>query len=158
MKQNEKHPHKAAVLATAIFKRQWVDSGEVSAVDFYNNLSVYNRNTVDAHLADIMQAADVPQPAKMPLLSDVEIIRDHNEWRKANSEDEAPMPYPHSAELVGRAMERVCELVPEYVRLAEYVIDLHLLSIQDFAYKYNLSSGHGNLAFVAYTAKELLEK
>lgn len=121
MKQNEKHPHKAAVLATAIFANDWVESGEVSAVDFYNSLDEQRKSHLAWQLEKIMQAADVPQPAKMPLLSAVEIIRDHNEWRKANSEDEAPMPYPHSAELVGRAMERVCDAVESFGSLAERV-------------------------------------
>lgn len=159
--KNEKHPHKAAVLATAMFREEWRVYGEVSAVAFYNDLSEDNKSYVNAYLADIMQAADVPQPAKIPLLSAVEILRDHNEWRKANSEDEAPMPYPHSAELVGRAMERVCELVPEYQYLAQLISDTAFLNPGDFNRKYPIFATSSNPELwrkIANEAKALLEK
>lgn len=156
--KNEKHPHKAAVLATAMFKEDWRSYGVASAVSFYNDLSEDNKSYVNAYLADIMQAADVPIPAKMPLLSAVEILRDHNEWRKANSEDEAPMPYPHSAELVGRAMERVCELVPEYVVFAKMVIDSETMSDYIFRGNYDNGIDVSAGAYIIIRAEELLEK
>jgi hypothetical protein len=107
------------------------------------------------------KAADMPQEAPMPMLSAVEILRDHNEWRKANSEDEAPMPYPHSAELVGKAIERVCELVPEYQYFVHLLSDTAFLGSADFNRKYPIFATSSNPELwrkLATEAKKLLKK
>lgn len=150
--------HKLAVLATVEFQSLWNLRKEVTGANaFYESLSDDQKRHLKGLLRFINESPDAPEPAKMPLETAVEILQAHNYWRRSATEDELPAPPPHSAELVGKAIDRVVEFVPEYMRLAQMVIDLDALSIPVFAQKYKIES-EGNLETTANTAKILLSK